>query len=281
MDSGILHDLFFIIMGLIFIPLSMLVKGFLVPYNIKEQLTQHRNLAVAISNTGYLFGVVIVLFGAYLGPAKGFQEDLINFALYGSLGIILLNVARIANDKILFRKFISSDEIVRDKNIGAGAVEAGSYIASAMIVAGSIYGEGGGAYSAVAFFVMGQLVLLLASVIYNAITPFDIHHEIEQDNAAAGVAFSGTLIGTGVILLKGIAGNFTTWQTALTDFGLSVAISLVAFPLMRFILDKILLAGVNFNEAIEKDKNIAVAFIEMSLAVSVSVFIYFMLNFTT
>ncbi|MDH5721554.1 MAG: DUF350 domain-containing protein [Spirochaetia bacterium] len=270
----------FLLIGVFFIPFSLFVKDKIAPYSIQEQLGTHKNLAVSISLTGYLIGIVFILLGSYLGPSKGLKQDIINFIGYGLMGVLLLNAARFINNKLLFRKFYSVDEIVRDKNAGAGAVEFGSYIASALIVAGSIYGEGGSILSVLVFFSMGQLVLLAATIVYNLITPFDIHHEIEKDNAAAGIAFAGILAGTGVILLKGIAGNFIDWKTSLIDFGISVAISLAIFPLVRLLLDKIMLPKIDLNSSIAKDQNIAVALLEMSASISIAIIIYFMLDFS-
>ena len=61
------------------------------------------------------------------------------------------------NDKIILHNFKNVKELVDDKNVGAGAVQAGSYIASGLIIAGSIHGEGGGLLTAIAFFVLGQV----------------------------------------------------------------------------------------------------------------------------
>jgi len=279
-DTVLWREMVFVFSAVAFLPFSLFVKSRLISYDIQAQLGKPGNIPVAVSISGYLLGVVIILFGAYLGPSKGFQQDLFNFLAYGFLGVFLLNLARFINYKVLFRKYYTVDEMIRDKNVGAGAVEAGSYIASALVVAGSIYGEGGGIVSTLVFFLLGQIVLLLATYVYDFFTPYDLQKEIESDNAAAGIAFSGILIGTGVILLKGIAGNFTNWQTSLVDFSISVVVSLAVFPAFRLILDKVLIPRVGLNRAIQTDRNVAVGLLEMSSTISVSVMIYFMLHFS-
>ena len=47
---------------------------------------------------------------------------------------------------------------------------------------------------------LGQLALIAFAWIYNRITPFDIHDEIEKDNEAAGVSFGGALTAVGIVI---------------------------------------------------------------------------------
>tara|TARA_B100001094_G_scaffold294158_1_gene314573 strand:+ start:332 stop:1192 length:861 start_codon:yes stop_codon:yes gene_type:complete len=274
------------IAGLVFLGLSVILfivakytKDFLTPYNDTEELGKKQNTAVGISFSGYLFAVIIVLLGALLGPSRGLFADISNFVGYAILGIALLNLSRIINDKILLRKFCNIKELIDDQNAGAGCIEFGSYLASGLVVAGSIHGQGGGVHTALAFFALSQAVLIIFAFLYNLITPFDLHDEIEHDNVAAGVAFGGTLVALGIILLKGVVGDFISWQYNLTNFAISVASSMIFLPIIRILLDKILIPKINLSLEIAKKNNLAIGILEMTVAISFAVILYFSIDF--
>ena len=73
----------------------------------------------------------------------------------------------------------------------------------------------------VAFWALGQAALVLAGLVYEWITPYSIHDEIEKDNVAAGVAFAGALVGIGVIVFHASAGNFISWASESTGLSQS------------------------------------------------------------
>ena len=274
------------IAGLVFLGLSIILfiaakytKDFLTPYNDTEELGKKQNTAVGISFSGYLFAVIIVILGAMLGPSTSLLTDISGFIGYTLLGIALLNLSRIINDKLLLRKFCNIKELIDDRNAGAGCIEFGSYLASGLVVAGSIHGQGGGVHTALAFFILSQIALIAFGFLYNLITPFDLHDEIEKDNVAAGVAFGGTLVALGIILLKGVVGNFISWQYNLINFAVSVVSSLIFLPIIRILLDKILIPKIDLSREVAKNNNLAVGILEMTVAISFAVILYFSIDF--
>ena len=278
-SSEFISGIIFLTLSIFLFIISKYIKDILTPYQLRKQLDTKQNIAVAISLSGYLIAVVIVLLGAFLSPSKNLLADTLEFMLYATLGILLLNLSRAINDKFLLRKFCNVKELVTDQNAGAGAVEFGSYIASGLVIAGAIHGQGGGIHTALAFFILSQAALIGFALLYNIITPFDVHDEIEKDNVAAGVAFGGTLVALGIILLKGTVGDFISWQYNLTNFLVSVVSSLIFFPIIRILLDKLLIPKIDLNHAIAQNKNLAIGILEMTVAISFAVIIYFSIDF--
>ncbi len=84
-------------------------------YQVKEELVEKDNTALAVALTGYYFALVLAIGGVMAGESQGLEEDLIDIAIYGPLAIILLNVSRFLNDKIVLRKFNVRDELIRDQ----------------------------------------------------------------------------------------------------------------------------------------------------------------------
>ena len=244
-------------------------------FNLKKQLVEHDNLAMAIAVTGYFLGLVFALGGVILGPSNGLVNDLFDLYFYGGAAIILMLVSARINDKLILFKFDNVKEIITDRNEGTGAIVAGNHISVGLIISGAISGQGGDLITALAFWGLGQLALVLVSIAYNFILPFDLHHEVEKDNVAVGVAFAGVLIALGNIIGLGISGDFASWEENLTEFGIYTGLGVVLLPVLRFVTDKFLLPGAKLtDELINQDKpNIGAGLIEATSYVVASILI--------
>ncbi len=217
--------LLYVVLGIAALILSKLAIGLFSPYKkIDKELVHSDNFALGLTLSGYYAGVVIIFLGAAIG--EGSEEissvgaaavaAVVDFA-YAVFGILALNLCRKVVEKAILYKFSTVKEIIEDHNVGTGAVEAGMMIATALIIAGAIHGQGG-VLSAVVFFVAGMLLLVLFSRFHALLTPYDDHEEIEKDNVAAGAYLGFSLIALGIIVLKATAGDFISWSHNLSYF---------------------------------------------------------------
>ncbi len=277
MQLELLQATSFLGLFLAILVLAKLANDLLTPYSIDLQLTKRDNLALSVSLAGYFIAVVIVFLGALLGPSRGLAIDLLSVGGYSIGGLLLLNVSRFVNDKLILRKFSNVKEIIEDQNTGTGAVQFGSYVASGCIIAGAIHGVGGGPLSALVFFVLSQILLVIFGLLYNALTPYDVHEEIEKDNVAAGVAFGGGLVALGIVLMRASSGSFVGWGVNLRNFGIDAALIFVLLPLMRVFFDRIILPGARLDTEISKDRNVGAAFLEAGVMVSFSSVLFFLM----
>ena len=230
---------------------------------LRTELIEKDNLAVALTVAGYYLGLVIVLGGVVSGPASfSLVDDVIGLVMFGLLGIVLLNLSAWINDKVVFSKFDNEKEIVEDRNAGMGAVEGGNYVAVGLITAGAMSGEGG-LLPGLVFWVSGLVALIVAGLLYDKLTSYDLHDQIEKDNVAVGVAFAGVLVGFGNIIRLAGAGDFVTWNESLTEFGYYTLVGLILLPLVRFFADKVLLPGASLSdELVQERPNLGAAVIE-------------------
>lgn len=221
---------------------------------LRHELFERDNLALALVVVGYYLGLVLALGGVLAGPSNGVVNDLIDLGLYGLLAIVLLNLSGWINDKLVMRRFSNEKEIIDDRNAGTGAIELGSHVANGLILAGALSGQGGGLLTALAFWAVGQAVLILAAWVYDAVTSFDLHAEIERDNVAVGVAFAGVLIALGNVVRLGVEGDFESWGGNLGELALYVGAGLVLLPVVRFVTDRLLVPGVSLSsELVQTD----------------------------
>ena len=128
---------------------------------------------------------------------------------------------------------------------------------------------------ALAFFGLGMLVLVLFSVFYELTTSFSIHEQIEKNNAAVGVALGGNLIAIGIVAFKAVFGEFVGWGESLAAFLTFAVIGFALLYVVRMIVDYALLPGTRIAKELAEDRNVAVAFIESGVVVSVALILYF------
>ena len=207
------HSLVYLVTMLGIFVIGKWVYDLLTPYKLNQQLVEVDNRAIAVSFTGYLLGLEIILEGVVAQEPSclatgSVRRDLLldvgDTVLWGSIGIVLLQLARWINDKVLLSSFSNTKELVEDQNVGTGAVEFGSFVGSALIIRVLLMGEGGGILAAIVetvlYFLAAQVIFVLFGKVYQLVTRYDVHREIEQDNAAAGVSLGLSLIAVSVLI---------------------------------------------------------------------------------
>ncbi len=281
------RGLVYVGIGVAVLVIGKLIQDLLTPYKINRQLRTKDNVALGLSITGYYLGIVIVFLGAVyqdfsnpiitdgLGFTTDYWQDVLEVFLTSLAGIAALNLARIAVDRLVLHRFSTERKIIDDQNTGTGAVEAGVYIAAALVIAGSVSGEGGGPETSLAFAALGLLVLVLYTLFYELTTSFNIHEQIEGNNTAVGVALAGNLVAIGIVVLKAVFGDFVGWEEALAGFITFAAFGFGLLLAMRLVVDLIMFPRVKVADELAIDRNLGVALIEGSVVVSASMILFF------
>ncbi len=264
-----IYSLGYLLIAIVIFFIGKLIYQLLHPkIDVKNELVEKDNLAFSINITGYYTALVIVIGSAIVGGSRGFLNDLYDISLYSLLGIILLNISSLIIDKVILSKFDLSREIIEDQNEGAGIIKGVVFVSIALILFGSITGESNdyvsGVATATGYWFIGMVIMLITSKIYNLMISYDIHEEIEKDNVAAGLAFSGAILGISIIVMNALLGDFNHWLDTLIEVGLQVGLGIVILPIMRFVSDKILLPGQKLTDEIvnQKKPNIGAGLIE-------------------
>jgi uncharacterized membrane protein YjfL (UPF0719 family) len=233
-------------------------------FRLREELLKKDNFALGYAVSGYYLGLILALGGILSGPARlHWLDEVLDIGYFGLISVVLLNLSAFLQDKIIFRTFSMQKEIIEDENPGAGIIEGAHHIANGLILYGAMSGEGS-LITALVFWAIGQVVLVIAGTIYNWITPFDIHKEIERDNVAVSVAVAGVLVAIGNIIRFGIEGSFESWQTNLRELGITLVYGFILLPVIRFFVDHLLLPGekITHELAHQERPNVGAAAIE-------------------
>ena len=291
--------LIYVAVGLAALLVAKVVQDLVTRYSINQQVTGENNAALGLSLAGYYLGVVFVFVGALYQPlsvirdddwkptSAGYWGEVLEVVVYALIGIAVLNAARIVVDRLVLHTFQTEKEIVEGRNTGTGAVEFGVYLATGLVIAGSIAGTGateaGGtevnvldsAVRSLVFLGLGMAVLILYSLFYQLTTSYDIHDEIEQGNTAVGVALAGNLIAVGVVTFKAVFGEFVGWAESLAGFLVFAVLGFVLLFVVRQIADIVLLPGAKLQQELSADRNLGVAFIISAVVISSSLILYF------
>ncbi|GAA4112752.1 hypothetical protein GCM10022393_11340 [Aquimarina addita] len=235
---------------------------------INEELVIKDNLAFSFTYVCYFVSLLIVIGASIIGESTGWVDDLLIIAYYSLIGVVLLNISVWINNKVILTKFNIKKEIIEDQNVGTGVIEGAILISTALILYGAITGESTGliegTITAVVYWVLGLVIMIITSKLYSAVVGYDVHDEIEKDNVAAGVAFAGAILAISIIVMNALLGEFEDWKTTLLDVCVQTILGLIVLPIMRVVADKILLPGQRLTDEIvnQEKPNVGAGLVE-------------------
>ncbi len=263
----------FILLSLFLIWVGKKLFDLFTPYSLEYQLVKADNKAIAVAFVGYLSGVIVVLEAALEGYHESVVGNLIEVSIWGVIGILLLNIAGKMNDRLILRTFENKRELLEEENIAVGIAIAGSYMGSAMIIRSVIIGEPIGWVFEISltifYFLLGQLSFYIFSLLYQKITQYDFHKEIDEGNAAAGISFAFNLTAIGILLSIPIKTSYS-----LVVFVAWFVLGSTVLALFRFIVDRIIIPSEKLDEEIHQDQNWGIALLEGCFAIAAVVILY-------
>ena len=259
--------------GLVLVLLAKPVKGLTTRYHLSEELTKHDNKAVGVATAGYLFAVLTIIRGVMISggnPYETLWRDLVAVAIWTVISLALLLTSAWINRKFLLNRFEVHKEMITDRNVGTGAVLAGTYIGTAFIISASISGTTGGGFAVdlldtLVYFAIGQLGFILLGAIYQRTCGYNVHDEIERDNEGAGIAFGATLIALAIL----ISGQIRRGDS-LVALAVWIPVALLVLLGSRWLVDLVILPDARLHDEIARDRNWGVALIEGAAAIGIA-----------
>lgn len=254
--------------------LSYVVIAMVILLSINQLTKQKRQtLALSFRQGGLFLGSAFALYGILHGYSRGYFEDLQLIAFYGIFSTVGIFISLYINNKIILPRINNTLEINRN-NIAVGLTEFGTTLGTGLIMMGAMTGDGS-LLTAVVFFLLGQLMLVVISYIYELVTPYKIVEAIKNNNVSAGIMLGGVQIAMGVLLSHSVSGDFVNWNTDLIGFAISATsgVILIALLFNKFV-DKIFLPNIKVNEEVAEGTHeadiVLAAIVKISLAILVS-----------
>jgi uncharacterized membrane protein YjfL (UPF0719 family) len=256
--------------ALVLLVLGKLLLEWALALDVDDALFSQDNTAIGLASAGWYLGVAIVLATALGGPSEGILADLGLLLLYGGFGVVLLALALRFAPRVLLPEFDVKEELVRDRNAGAGLVLGAAAVASGGVVAAAMQGHApgglpGGLASMTGTFLLAQLSLGILVRLHRLVAHFDVHKEIREGNTAAACTLAGALLGNSLLLHFGWRGDIDPARPLLTllpglvAFGLGVLL----MPLVRLLVSRFWFSGIGFDREIAGDKNLAAGVLEL------------------
>ena len=245
-----------------------------------EKEIKNCNYTAIIAFCGYMIGMAFILVGAFVGPSsKTFRLDLAMYVAYAIVGVILMTTSGFVTRKIMLNRFDNAKELLQDKNIGTAAVYFGFYVAHGLIIAACVNGEVGGILSSIFYYVLSVCFMFIFLRVYDLITPYSVHDELENDNYAVGIALAGNIIAIGIILMKATLGDVDGWKNSLITYFVDLSAILLMFPAVRYVLGNFIVKAIDINKEL-KNNNVAAGLIEFTCITCFALLVFFMVDFT-
>lgn len=250
--------------GLLLVFVGKLFYNLTTRYHIDREISDNKNDGVGISFAGYLLGIGVVIAAAARGSGDALATELINLVVVGIIAIFLLRLSSVINDRLVLHSFSIEREMVQNRSAGAGFVVGGMTVATGLMISGVMEGQSTNYLSLLrdiaVYWVVGQAILVLDGIVFQAITSYDVHDVIENDkNVAAGISFAGFLIAQGIIVRTAVVG-------AGSDIGTEILISvmiafcgLILLVIGRVIADRVFLPRAALSDEVKTNRNTAAA----------------------
>jgi uncharacterized membrane protein YjfL (UPF0719 family) len=224
---------------------------------VNELIVVKGSVAAAVTQAGYLLGVLLGFLGAISGRAveAGFLSTAGAVALAGLTAIVLQLVADLLSDRLIFR---GVDQAAAEGNNVALAVgKAAVSLATGLVLGGALSDPDASLLGRIGWFAAAQVVMVLAVLLYCRLTPYDDLAEIGRNNLAAGFPIAGILLAVGFVMETAVTGrpSESTQQAAL-QAAKFLGVSLVLVYAFRLITHFVLLPRLKLQQAIAEQKNV-------------------------
>jgi uncharacterized membrane protein YjfL (UPF0719 family) len=275
MTTGV-QTLTFLLVGFALCWVGKIVFGWTHPrVRTDAELTARDNVAFAVPLGAYYLGILIVVGAPLSGNPVGILwRDALGVAGWGLLAILLLTLAARLQPWLLFPGLDLLAEIVDHRNLAAGVVMGGLYLANALLILGAL-GDEGGLVPAAVFWLYGQALLTLAARTFVGLVHEDLPAELRRENLAVALGLAGAMVAMGNVLRLAISGTFLGWAAGLAA---STGYALAGLALLfgvRWLLDWLLLPGVTIRQEVVEQAvpNTGVGYLEALFYIGTSLLI--------
>ncbi|MCT7940677.1 MULTISPECIES: DUF350 domain-containing protein [Shewanella] len=268
--------------AIVLLALMRYLQGWSIKVNSTKELAERDNFAFGISTAGAVAALGIVLTGAITGEAAlSYTTEAIGMTAYGLFGLVLIKLGRYLHDKIALNEFPKNEEILKG-NVSVAVVDAAAAIATAIIIrAVLMWAEDITIDTFIAIFsafLVSQLILVLLTRLRESRyakrnQDASMQQALKQGQTALAIRHSGYMIA--MALSFNAASHFILYiPTAYLNniFGWLVFsfVMLVLMSLVIALVKKLVLAGINLAEEVEKQHNIGIAAVEMAISIAVA-----------
>jgi uncharacterized membrane protein YjfL (UPF0719 family) len=273
--------IFFVICAtVLLVVVARLVNQLIMNVHLIDSLVEKDNPAIGVQSAGYLLAIMLITASVLSGEGQGsIIGDVIPVIGYGIGSIIILALISTLSLRFMLSKHCM--QYVREGNVAAGIVVAGSYVGTGVIIASCVSGDdhGGTFVTSLVFFVVGQISLLVITSLFRLLTAYDDKKEILDGNIPAALSYAGIMIAVGIIISHAVEGDFAGYQKSLIAFAKAIAAVTALYPIRQILVQGLLLGGGftiyggRLDTEISEDRNLNAGIIEAVSYISAALMI--------
>lgn len=238
-------------------------------YRLNEETVKRDNPALGIRYGLFLFAIILSFAGVVEPSKADLWLELGAIARYSLAVIIALVVSRYINDHLILYGFDNNREVIQNRNTAVATVEGATYLATAFVISGSITGLSDDVFLAVLWFLIGQGLLIILSLVYRRVIP-GIFEALAIRNQACAFSFSGLLVSSGMALGVAVSGQSHGWLNDASAVAAYLGGWLVFMVVAHVIADRIMLPAARLREEVMKEGNLVAGIIEGVVFVSIT-----------
>ena len=271
--------LIFFVIAVLLLLMCKLIFDWITPYNIDEQLLEKDNKAIAISFSGFLGGLCIVIASVIVdesAPIYAFSsfpllQSIIETFIWCVIGMGLLALSMLFNDRFLLFSFSNRKKMVGEGNRSVGIAVFASLISSSIIIRPLVTGDPIffnpflELLAVFLFFIVAQALMVVFAKLYSGTSGFDLQSELKKDNLAAAISF-----GFHLIAIAWMIADITFVTNSIVIVCLYFVNGCVMLLLTRYLFDKLLFHHSKISSEIVDDQNYGIAFVEGLVVVGIS-----------
>ncbi len=251
--------LLYVALVFVFLFVSKKISDALTRFDDDAAIEKENNTAVSFRRFGLYIGISIALAGVMTDDVSGI--DILIFLLDGAIATAIFFVAHFINDFAIV-PHVRNSELIKAGNVSTGILEAGSFIATGILLNGAFSGTDGGTFYSIAFFFLGQLLLIAAVYIHQKLYRFNVTECMIKGNLSAGITVAGLLVAYSLILRSSISGDFTGWAESLGWFAISAVTGMAALVVFEKAADWIFLPKTEIADDLCADNTAAVLIVQ-------------------
>jgi len=256
-----------LVFGFLFI--AKKISDVITSFDDDAAIEKDKNTAVSFRRFGLYTGISIALAGVMTDDVSGI--DILIFLLDGAIATAIFFIAHFINDFAIV-PHVANNDLIKAGNISTGILEAGSFIATGILLNGAFSGTEGGTFYSIIFFFLGQLLLIGAVYIHQKLYRFNVTKCMIEGNLSAGITVAGLLVAYSLILRSSISGEFTGWAESLGWFGISAVTGMVALIVFEKVADLIFLPKTRIADDICSENTAAIIVVQ-AVVISLSLII--------
>jgi uncharacterized membrane protein YjfL (UPF0719 family) len=220
---------------------------------LDEELFIRDNPAAAIVVLGY--GTALLAISVGVAHSSGTGERVLHdlavlvcVVVSGAVLVLLGALPLLHLEGVPVKK-----SVLEHRNVGVALAAAGAYVAEGFVLHGIVatspsdvplaspaLWDETSVIAALGFFLMAQVPLILAVILYQRFVGFDVKAELARGNVAAGVSYGSSIEALGLVIGHAARGEFLGWSIAATDFAVYAVFGLLLLPSLRFAVSAVL-----------------------------------------